>query len=84
MDAKHIGPLLVLGPIWATNLTLSVGLLVAPLRLTLTLCKKPAQAVNWLRLLGSIVLVNTLFGMLAAHMASVYWRGLCSLLGMPP
>jgi hypothetical protein len=84
MEAKQIGALVFLGTIWVINVTVSVGLLVAPKGLVAALCQKPTKVANWLRVVGFLILANTLFGVLTAFFMSSFRRALSDVIGMPP
>ena len=84
MEAKQIEALLFVGTIWSVNVTVSVGLLVAPKALIAALCQRPAKAANLLRVVGFFILANTFFAVVTAHLMSSFGRELARVMGMPP
>lgn len=73
-----------MGTMWFANVMLALGLLVAPRRVVAFLIRRPTKIEDWLRAVGVLVLLNTVFAVLASLMAGMYHRGLMELTPMPP
>ena len=78
-----VGMLAFLGAIWLVNVTLAFGLLLAPRRMVGFLTRSQTKVEDWLRLLGVVILANTVFGVLASVIANAYHDSLVEILGMP-
>jgi len=84
LDLRHVSAWAFFGMLWFPNVILALGLLVAPRRMVAFLTRSAAKDVNWLRLLGFVILANTVFAVLAVIMAGMYAHTLAEFTGMVP
>ena len=82
MDLNLVAGFAAWWGIWLGNGALAFALLVAPRRGLAFLTRTATKDVNWLRVLGILILGNTVFSVLAAHIAGMYGRAVMELTGM--
>jgi len=83
VDLRHLAAWAFFGTLWFVNVTLAFGLLLAPRRMVAFLTRSATKDANWLRLLGLLILANTVFAVVAVVLAAAFYRTLADLGGMP-